>query len=223
MISQITSSATLRVLEKGALKTGTPFSFATARSIWFVPMQKQPTASRRFASASAAAVTRVLLRMPSTCTSRSFSARSSSLSAPGTISSWKPSPRISSCAVEWISSSRRTLICPTGKEVAMSRQDREWNALALRLRFRSQALHRITEDGQLLRALHRELLVEEEDRHCVDSPLVGLANRLLDRGPVRAVQNRGLQFVGIEPCVDCRAAKNIHLVQVLALLPIALQ
>ena len=36
-------SATLRVFEKGALKTGTPRRFAPARSTWFVPMQKQPT------------------------------------------------------------------------------------------------------------------------------------------------------------------------------------
>ena len=46
MISAITSSTTLRVLENGALKTATPRSAAAARSTWLVPMQKQPTASR---------------------------------------------------------------------------------------------------------------------------------------------------------------------------------
>ena len=43
MISASTSSATLRVLENGALNTGMPRSSAAARSTWLVPMQKQPT------------------------------------------------------------------------------------------------------------------------------------------------------------------------------------
>ena len=46
MISPITSSTTLRVLEYGALNTATPRSAAAARSTWLVPMQKQPIASR---------------------------------------------------------------------------------------------------------------------------------------------------------------------------------
>src|SRR4051794_15421264 len=44
MISASASSTTLRVLEKGALKTATPRSVAAARSIWFVPMQNAPSA-----------------------------------------------------------------------------------------------------------------------------------------------------------------------------------
>ena len=46
MISAITSSTTLRVLENGALNTTVPRSAAAARSIWLVPMQKAPMASR---------------------------------------------------------------------------------------------------------------------------------------------------------------------------------
>jgi hypothetical protein len=42
-ISARTSSATLRVLEKGALKTGMPRLRAHSRSTWLVPMQKHPT------------------------------------------------------------------------------------------------------------------------------------------------------------------------------------
>ena len=46
MISPITSSTTLRVLEYGALKTAMPRSAAASRSTWLVPMQKQPIATR---------------------------------------------------------------------------------------------------------------------------------------------------------------------------------
>ena len=65
MISAITSSTTLRVLENGALNTAVPRSAAAARSIWLVPMQKAPTASRSGAASSTAPVTLVLDRMPS--------------------------------------------------------------------------------------------------------------------------------------------------------------
>ena len=41
-ISAMTISATLRVLENGALKTGTPRFLARSSSTWLVPMQKQP-------------------------------------------------------------------------------------------------------------------------------------------------------------------------------------
>src|SRR6266568_3556500 len=47
MISATIISATLRVLENGALNTGTPRRLAPSRSTWLVPMQKQPTVSRR--------------------------------------------------------------------------------------------------------------------------------------------------------------------------------
>ena len=43
IVSASTSSATLRVFENGALKTGMPRSCAAFRSTWLVPMQKQPT------------------------------------------------------------------------------------------------------------------------------------------------------------------------------------
>ena len=46
MISAIASSTTLRVLEYGALKTATPRLVVAARSIWLVPMQNAPIASR---------------------------------------------------------------------------------------------------------------------------------------------------------------------------------
>ena len=46
MISAMTSSTTLRVLEYGALKTAMPRSAAASRSTWLVPMQKQPIATR---------------------------------------------------------------------------------------------------------------------------------------------------------------------------------
>ena len=42
MISPMTSSTTLRVLEYGALNVAMPRSAAASRSTWFVPMQKHP-------------------------------------------------------------------------------------------------------------------------------------------------------------------------------------
>ena len=68
MISPITSSTTLRVLEYGALKTATPRSAAAARSTWLVPMQKQPIATRSWAASSTRRVTWVLERTPSSWT-----------------------------------------------------------------------------------------------------------------------------------------------------------
>ena len=79
-------STTLRVLENGALKTATPCSDAAGRSIWFVPMQKAPTASSRGAAASTFAVTRVVERIPSKPTPATRSARSASPSAPAATS-----------------------------------------------------------------------------------------------------------------------------------------
>jgi len=84
--SASTSSATLRVLENGALKTGMPRSRAAPTSTWSVPMQKAPTAMSFLASPSTRAVSRVRERMPTRCASRSFSIRASSSSAPGTSS-----------------------------------------------------------------------------------------------------------------------------------------
>ena len=51
-ISASTSSATLRVFENGALKTGMPRSCAASKSTWLVPMQKQPMAVRWRAASS---------------------------------------------------------------------------------------------------------------------------------------------------------------------------
>ena len=89
MISPITSSTTLRVLEYGALKTATPRSAAAARSTWLVPMQKQPIASRSPAASSTRGVIVVLERMPSRCTPSSAATSSSSESDPARSStSW---------------------------------------------------------------------------------------------------------------------------------------
>ncbi len=65
----MTNSATLRVLENGALNTGTPSVSAVRRSTWFVPMQKAPTAMSFGAAASTSAVSCVRDRMPTTCAS----------------------------------------------------------------------------------------------------------------------------------------------------------
>ena len=54
-LSAITSSATLRVLENGALKTGMPRSRAHSRSTWLVPMQKHPTPMSRGAASKMSA------------------------------------------------------------------------------------------------------------------------------------------------------------------------
>jgi hypothetical protein len=82
MISAITISTTLRVLEYGALNTATPEAAAAARSIWLVPMQKAPTAARPGRRRRTSAVTWVFDRMPSTSTPSSAAARSASSSAP---------------------------------------------------------------------------------------------------------------------------------------------
>ena len=81
MISAITSSTTLRVLENGALNTATPRCEAAARSIWLTPIQNAPTASRSGAAARARSVTFVRERMPSRLTPGSAAISSSSLSA----------------------------------------------------------------------------------------------------------------------------------------------
>ena len=90
MISAITSSTTLRVLEKGALNTATPRRVAAARSIWLVPMQNAPTASRRGALSSTTSVTRVRDRMPSRSIVAMRSTSWLSSKAPGNVSTSKP-------------------------------------------------------------------------------------------------------------------------------------
>ena len=80
-ISAITSSATLRVFENGALKTGTPLAPATSSATWLVPMQKQPMARSAPAASSTGAVMCVLLRSPTATQSWISRIRSSSPSA----------------------------------------------------------------------------------------------------------------------------------------------
>ena len=54
-ISAMVSSATLRVLENGALNTGMPMRRAASRSTWLVPTEKQPMAiSERMPSSASA-------------------------------------------------------------------------------------------------------------------------------------------------------------------------
>ena len=67
IVSAITSSATLRVFENGALNTGIPRSAAASRSTWSVPMQKQPIAISRRPPDSTSAVSLVRDRIPTMC------------------------------------------------------------------------------------------------------------------------------------------------------------
>ena len=69
IISAMTSSATLRELLKGELKTAIPLSAAYWRSTWFVPMQKHPTTIKFRASFNTRAESFVFDRIPITCTS----------------------------------------------------------------------------------------------------------------------------------------------------------
>ena len=64
-ISAIVSSATERVLENGALKTGMPMARQAARSTWLVPTEKQPIATSDLMPSIASAVIWVRERMPS--------------------------------------------------------------------------------------------------------------------------------------------------------------
>ena len=98
MTSAMIISATDRVLENGALNTGTPRWFAVARRTWFVPMQNAPIDRSRRPALTTASVTCVLLRMPSTWTSAIRSTSSASGSAPFTVSTWKPSSANASAA-----------------------------------------------------------------------------------------------------------------------------
>ena len=79
MASASTSSATLRVLENGALNTGTPRAWAASRSTWFVPMQKHPTPATRLDCSKNRAVSSVPERMPT----KYASAAAASSSDPG--------------------------------------------------------------------------------------------------------------------------------------------
>ena len=109
MISAMTSSTTLRVLEYGALKTAMPRSAAASRSTWLVPMQKQPIATRSSAASSTRDVTWVLDRIPSSCTPpASTSTSSSSEREPARSSTSWPRAWSVSTASGWMFSRRRT-------------------------------------------------------------------------------------------------------------------
>ena len=115
MISDTASSTTLRVLENGALKTATPAAPAAGRSIWLVPMQKAPSASRSGAAARARAVTVVFERMPSTATPGNRSSRSDSSMAEATCSTSNPAVFSSEAASGCTSSSSSARYgCPDG-------------------------------------------------------------------------------------------------------------
>ena len=88
MISATASSTTDRVLENGALNTAMPCAAAPGRSIWSVPMQNAPIATRLSAASSTFAVTWVLERMPSRCTPSMRSISSASSRAVRTDSTW---------------------------------------------------------------------------------------------------------------------------------------
>ncbi len=106
IISATASSTTLRVLENGALNTAIARRAAAVRSIWFVPMQNAPTASRSGAAASTFSVTRVPERMPSSCTPARASIRSASSRAPATAVTAIPAASSWAVASGWMFSSR---------------------------------------------------------------------------------------------------------------------
>jgi DNA-binding MarR family transcriptional regulator len=108
MISAIASSTTLRVFENGALKTLTPCSDAASKSIWFVPMQNAPIATRLSAASSTRAVTLVFDRMPSSDTPAISAISSSSDRARVSDRTVNPALVSSSSASGWICSSSRT-------------------------------------------------------------------------------------------------------------------
>src|ERR1700712_4424973 len=115
MISPMTSSTTLRVLEYGALNAAMPRCAAATRSIWLVPMQNAPTASRSGALASTFSVTLVLERMPTREMPRSASMSSSSPRDPGRVCTTKPSRSKTSVAEGWMFSRRSTSGLLTGE------------------------------------------------------------------------------------------------------------
>ncbi len=101
------SSTTLRVLENGALNAAIPRSAAAPRSIWFVPMQNAPIASRSTPASMARAVTWVFERRPSRCTPGSRAISSSSSSARSTVSTSIPAAVSTASASGWICSTNK--------------------------------------------------------------------------------------------------------------------
>ena len=107
MISAMTSSTTLRVLEYGALNAAIPRVAAAARSIWLVPMQNAPTASRSVCSRTRSVIL-VLERMPTIDIPCNASIRSSPASDPDRVCTTKPLRSKTSVAAGWMFSRRRT-------------------------------------------------------------------------------------------------------------------
>ena len=110
MISAITNSTTLRVLENGALKTAVPLRDAAGMSIWLVPMQKAPMASSSGHWSSTARVTFVFDRIPSSCTPGRAVRNSSSSSAPLTLDTSMPRSVSKRSASGWMFSSSRAFM-----------------------------------------------------------------------------------------------------------------
>src|ERR1700759_1812825 len=110
MISASASSTTLRVLENGALNTATPRLLAAVRSIWLVPIQKAPTASRPGAASRTRSVTCVPDRMPSRFASLKASISSSSSRERGRVSTVLPPLPSRADASWWIFSSSNALV-----------------------------------------------------------------------------------------------------------------
>src|SRR6478735_4271878 len=108
MISPMTSSTTLRVLEYGALKAAMPRCAAAARSIWLVPMQNAPTARRSGDWSRTRSVTLVFERMPTMVLPWRASMRSSSPSELDRVCTTKPLRSKTSVAAGWMFSRRRT-------------------------------------------------------------------------------------------------------------------
>ncbi len=117
MISAMASSTTLRVLENGALNTAVPCSVAVVRSIWLVPMQNAPIASRSGAASSTALVTLVFERMPSSWNPGSAAASSASSRAPLTVSTSIPRSVSSRTPSGWMFSSSRAFMIPLASGV----------------------------------------------------------------------------------------------------------
>ena len=107
MISAIASSTTLRVFEKGALNTATPRRVADTRSIWLVPMQNAPTASRQGAASSAPSVSCVRDLMPRMSTPVRRSHSSASPRARLACSTSNPAASSTDAASGWMFSSSR--------------------------------------------------------------------------------------------------------------------
>src|ERR1700712_2787789 len=108
MISPMTSSTTLRVLEYGALKAAMPRRAVASRSIWLVPMQNAPMATRSGACSMTRSVSLVLERRPTMVLPWRASIRSSSSRELEWVCTMNPLRSKTLVAAGWMFSSRRT-------------------------------------------------------------------------------------------------------------------